>query len=170
PPAMVRQRYVAVRAVIHMTALATLHERRVSAPVQQQNGLLLPVDPLPYRLDEGSSQNAVGRVHRGTLFTGGAPGFPQIDDADRGERLPTHSAGQLEQAILSRDGVRPALQRGSSGAEQAHGPFSPGPYHGHLPRMVARRIGLLVGALVLLIDHDRPEVRQRGEDRRSGAD
>jgi hypothetical protein len=46
----------------------------------------------------------------------------------------------------------------------------PGAHHRDLARVVAGRLALLVAALVLLVHHDRAEVRERREDGRAGAD
>jgi hypothetical protein len=51
----------------------------------------------------------------------------------------------------------PAFQRGRRTAQDNGGRFALGAENGHVASMIARRLFLLVGAFVLLIDNDNSE-------------
>ena len=62
------------------------------------------------------------------------------------------------------------LERRRGGAEHNGAFLESRPNDGHIAGMVARRILLLVGGFVFLIDHDQPEVFERRKNGAPGAD
>ena len=65
--------------------------------------------------------------------------------------------------------IRPALEAWRRTAEHDDRPFLPRADDGHLTRMVARRLALLVRRFVLFVDDDGAEVLERREHRRPRA-
>ena len=120
----------------------------------------------PARLRQPGRGRA-SRVPDAGARTCGAPsaGRPVRPAAAGGRRCgpAAGSAGCRVQpgAIVSAEGV--ALPSRSRAA------FQPGANQGHVPGVVAWRLAVLVGRLVLLVNHDEPQVPHRGEDRRACA-
>ncbi len=86
-----------------------------------------------------------------------------VHDLDRRQRPPVHPARQLQPLQLL-----PALRpRRRGAAEQDRAGFGR-PAARDVPRVVARVALLLVGGIVLLVDHDQTRVGDRSEDSRAG--
>jgi hypothetical protein len=111
--AVVGQGDVAVRAVPDLAALAALHEGRVAAAVQQQDGLLPALHPEADRIDEvvGEHQRSGVRQGRRDRLPLPLPLGPQVDDADRRQRLP---GGALRGSSISPNFPEPTLAQLSS--------------------------------------------------------
>ena len=89
----------------------------------------------------------------------------QVHDLDRRQLAAVGPVRQLEPPQ-----AQPALGPGRGAAgEQRRSGFAR-PVAGDLARVVARIALLLVGGVVLLVDHHQAEVAHRGEDRRARAD
>src|SRR5439155_16559047 len=78
--------------------------------------------------------------------------------------------GESEQLVLPAARVRPALEARRRTSQDDDGALRARAHDGHLARVVARRLALLVARLVLLVDDDGAEVAERREDGRAGAD
>ena len=65
---------------------------------------------------------------------------------------------QLQPGVTPLLGVDARLDRGRRGGKHDRGFLDPGAHHRHVAGMVDDAIFLLVGALVLLIDDDQPEI------------
>ena len=98
------------------------------------------------------------------------PSMPHVDDADARELPVIHAVEQGGELVLAGHGVLVALHGGGGAAEQDGAALQVRAVHRDVPRMVARRILLLVGVLVLFIHDDEPEPLQRGEDGAARAD
>ncbi len=146
------ERDVAVGALPGVAAGSAGEVRRPAAPVDQQDRLAsLPRD-LVERL-------AGPRVKR--------PGdaAPHVDDLHRRQRPAVDAAGQLEPLELM-----PALGPRRRRAAEQHCAGVGGAPPRDLPRVVAGIALLLVGGVVLLVDHDQAEIPHRGEDDRARPD
>ena len=141
------QRDVAVRALPHAPAGAAGQEVRPAAAVEQDDGLA--------RVDQRLVR---ARVH-------GAVGGLEVDDLHRRHRRAVDAARQPD-ASQRVDRLRP---RRRAAADQHRAVLGGAPL-GDQPRVVARVALVLVGAVVLLVDDDEPEVGDRREDRAARAD
>ena len=151
PVPMERERDVAVRAAAGRAAGAAVESGRDTAAVEQQ-------DPLPASLGEATQ---LGEERRGERV---ARLVPQVDDANRGQRR-RDPAAELE-PLERVPGLRARRRR----AEDRHRPLERGPLGGDGAGVVARIRLLLVRGVVLLVDADHAERRERREHCRAGAD
>ncbi len=188
----------AVRAALHPAALPALDEAGVAPPVQEEDHLLALLQPGPGRLHERRGEDGTsprgGLGLPGTIGAGASPALrgrvgpilsacgraavisrqasthlPQVHHPHRREAAAPHPLRELHELELALPGVGPALQGGCGAAEDAHRTAERGPDNGQIPGVIAGRLGLLVAAVVLLVHHDRPQIRQRGEEGRAGA-
>ena len=88
-----------------------------------------------------------------------------VEDLDRGQGTPVDSAWQT-QPLQPKD----ALRARSGAARKQDRSMGAGPPKGNRAGVVARVALVLVGGVVLLVDHDQPEVRDRREHRGAGTD
>ena len=100
----------------------------------------------------------------------GAHGLAHIHDAHDGHLLVVRPLGQLEQRVFALAAVVVAFQRRRGRAEHDHGAFHLAAHNGDVARVVAGRLLLLVGMLVLLVHDDQAERFDGGEDGRARAD
>ena len=77
---------------------------------------------------------------------------------------------QLDEPVLALLRVVIRLERGRGGAEHDGHALEVAAHDGDIARVVVGRFLLLVGMLVLLVDHDDAEIGQRREDGRARAD
>ena len=168
---MQRQRDGAVGTHRDPFARAALHERRVAAPVQQEDALLASsTRRSPSAQLERLAQHAANpAAPRRARFVARAF-VRRSTTSTRGSAPPPTRAGKREQPVLPRARVLPALEAWRRAAEHAHGAGLARPHDRDLARVVARRFALLVARLVLLVHDDRAEIGKRGEDRRPRAD
>ena len=88
----------------------------------------------------------------------------------RQHRVLDGAFAQLELAVAARPGVVPAFQRRRGRSEHdRYAQLARAPYR-QVARRVAQAFLLLVRGIVLLVDDDHLQVRQRGEDRQAGAE
>ena len=78
--------------------------------------------------------------------------------------------GHDVQGVAAGRRVLPGLERGRGGTQHAGRAEDRRAHHRDVAPVVHRGFALLEGRLVFLVDHDEPEVRERGKDRRTGAD
>ena len=149
---MQRERHVAVRAHPGAPAVAALHERGPAAAVHQHDRL------------------APARAHvleRAARAPGAARAADPACRAARPAAAPGRRRARAATAVCMRV---PALGPRGRAAADEHRPGQPRPPLGHLARVVAGVALLLVGGVVLLVDHDQPEVGERREHRRTRPD
>src|SRR5688500_14487310 len=161
-----RERDAAVWAGDDVSAFAAHQERRITAAIQEEDALLLSAK----RVREGAVElvaNHVGVCRRCGAFAWciGAVPPPQVEHVDLRQPSPTHALGKIQQRVLSRLGVRPALERRCSAAEHDNRSFESRAHDRNFAGMIPRRLALLVARLVLLIDDYRTDVGQRSENR-----
>ncbi len=94
----------------------------------------------------------------------------QVDQRHLRHRPIEHAPRQAQQRVLAALGVVPAFQRRRGGAEDDRNVFQPGPHHGDVAGMIARRRFLLEAAFVLLVDDDQAQLAGRRENGAAGPD
>ena len=154
------ERDVAVRALPGAPAGSAAKKRRPAAPVEQDDRLGAPLANLGQRLPDARVERAGnGRAARGHRFPGG-------------RRPPRPAAGRPRRRAAVAEAVagQPALgpRRCAAGDQRGSGFGRPPP--GDLAGVVARIALLLVGGVVLLVDHHQAQVAHRGEGRRARPD
>ena len=142
--------------------VAALHERRVAAPIEQQDALLPLREAIGERrleLVADDEPQPVGRVALGGRVARFARGSRRsTTSTDRQPRL-ADALGQREQRVLARSSrVHPALEARRRAAEDDDRALVARAHDRHFARVVARRLALLVARLVLLVDDDGAEV------------
>jgi hypothetical protein len=157
------------RAVPDVAAVAALNEVRVAPPVQQEDGLLAAREPVSNGLLQLGGEDEP-RLGGARLLPLALPLRPQVHHARGGEGLARGAIGELEEAVLARERVLPALQRGRRRAEHADRAGGASPHDRGVPGVIAGCLRLLVGALVLLVHHDGAELRQGREHGRPRSD
>jgi hypothetical protein len=154
----------------HFAAIAALHEGRVAAPVEQQDGLLTACETGTDRIDEPRTQYDLSRSrsrYRSRSRRRLLP--PQVNDFNRWQRPPFDAFRQFEQSVLAVLSIVPGLERRRRAAEYAHCAGRGCADNCKLARMVARRLRLLVAGLVLLVENDRAQLTDGREDCRACA-
>ncbi len=94
----------------------------------------------------------------------------EVHQGDVGQRRLAKARGKPEPAIASALGVEPGLDRRRRGGQHDRRLLEARAHHRHVARVVDDALLLLVGALVLFIDHDEAEVGERQEQSRARAD
>ena len=93
-----------------------------------------------------------------------------VHDGDRRQRPAGDTLGERHARPFPGLTARQSLHRGAGAPENERRAGEPCHAGRHLPRVVARGRRLLVGGLVLLVDHDESQVLERSEQRRSRTD
>ncbi len=148
---MERERDVAVQAAAGDAARAAVERGRDAAPVEQEDRLAAVLRK-PAELGEERRRERIGRL------------LAQVDDADRGHRRRDPAAELEPLECLPR--LRPRRRR----AEDRDRSLERGPLRRDGAGVVARVRLLLVRGVVLLVDADHAERRERREHGRAGAD
>ena len=145
-----------------LAAGAAQHHGRISAAIEQHHDLLFAFEAL-FDLRR--------QLARDDLLVAGFLKFlAHVDDLDFRQRTLLHAVGQLDQRVLIFLRVEIRFQRWRRRAQNHDGIRHLGAHHGDVAGMVARRLFLLVGRIVLLVDDDQREIGNRREDRRARAD
>ena len=150
----------AIGAFEAMAATPAERERRVAAPVQEQHRLLAPC---PRFFDGGDCARRQPPAARRTFAL-------EVDQGDVGQPRRAEASGKSEPAVASALGVEPRLDRRRRGGEHDRRLLESRTHDRHVARVVDDAFLLLVGALVLLVDHDEAEVGERQKERRARAD
>ena len=77
---------------------------------------------------------------------------------------------EFVELVSTLDCVMPALEGRRGGSEKQQGSFHPASHGSQGSRVIARRVSLLVAAVVLLVDNDHTQVLERREHGRARAD
>src|SRR6185503_17579171 len=143
PAALVNgQHHRAVAAQQLAAAFAAQQQRGIAAPVEQQQRLLASQQTLLQRLEQRRRQDRIAALPQHL-----AP----VDDLDLRQRARADALGQPQQPVLAGEAVRVRLERRRRRAEHGQRSFELRAIHGHVARVVARALFLLVGRLVLLV-------------------
>ena len=156
-----------------MTAGRALGEGGVSAAVEKEDRLLAAFQARGDRLPQPFGEDARSASRRGVLrvLSRALAGVgAQVDEFHRRESVARHPFLEFEQVITPGPRILPALEGRRRGAEHAQPPFQPRAHDRDGTGVVTRHIGLLVAALVLLVDDDRAQIPDRREHRRARAD
>ena len=173
-------------------AVPALHHRGVSPPVEKENALFAPVQPVVQRSHQnrrknrrvrpGTGPRAGGnRVASGTIgglvnsagHDGtGTPGRfisrkRQVTQHDTGTGAAVDALGQFQAPVLTGEHVVQALQGRSRGTQNRHRPRFARPHQSHVPPVIARSLFLFVGRLVFLVHDDQAKVGHGNENRRT---
>ena len=139
---------ITVIAADLMPAGTTHGDRRIAAPVDEQQGLLALFDPC-LDLAFQTVRNPAGR---GQFFR------PHVDRAHLGQHGLAKARVQLQLFVFSRVGIHPAFQRWRGRGQHHLRPADRGPQHRHIPRIVKRAVFLLVAGVVFLIDDNQTQI------------
>ena len=93
-----------------------------------------------------------------------------IHDAEGRHRAVIDALGHHVEGVAAGRRVLPGLERRRGGAQHAGRAEDRRTHHRDVAAVIHRRLALLEGRLVLLVDDDEAEVRERGEDGRTRAD
>ena len=132
---------------------------------------------VPPSVAAGSSVAAGWRLAAGPSVAGcrraarfRPPFFPQVNEFDLRQTVPRDALVEFEQMVSARPCVLPALQRRRRGTEDAEASLNPRAHDRDGAGVIARHVGLLVAALVLLVDDDGAKPRNGREDGRPRPD
>ena len=160
PEAVIDEPGVAIRAGKAIAAGAAERERRIAAPIEKQQRLLLAFErELDLLGEAGCDKPAARRTLAG-----------EIDRLDHRQGLAAEPFGQCEPAIAPAARIHLGLHRGRRRGEHDRYLGDMGTHHRHVAGVVAHAVLLLVGRVVLLIDHDQAEIGERQKQRRARAD
>ena len=159
--AVVGERHAAMRALLHVAAFAAQHARGIAAPVDEENRLLLSLESLVHVVDEQARQGDESALPHEL--------DAHVDDLNVRHLLVVDAAQQQVDPVFARADVGDGLERRRRRAEQANGVGQLRAIDGDIAPMIARRLVLLVGGLVLFIDDDQPQIVHRCEHRRARA-
>src|SRR5262245_25240135 len=162
--AVVRQADRAVGAARNVAAGTALYERRVAAPIEQQNALLPFAHAVGQRTLERLAEHPAKGVDRAAALRQLLL-LAKVDDVDLRKTSATDALGQCEQPELSAASVHPALEARRGAAQHDEGVLCLRANDRDLTSMISRRLSLFVASFVLLVDDDGAEVRERREDR-----
>ena len=139
-------------------AARAVQRRRVAAAVQVDEDLAAVRQGALDRRQDRLGQPIAGRV------------MPQVDHADPRLARTAGPFGQVDPAIAAGIGIRQALEGGGSGSQHDRDAMAGRARHGQVASRVPEALLLLVGRVMLLVDDDDAEARQRGEHGGARAD
>ena len=160
PEAVIDQPGVAIRAGDAEAALPAERERRKAAAIEEQQRLLAALERALHRLGEPRRDVAAARRAFGA----------QIDRLDSRQVRPAEALRQVEVPVASAPRIDLALDRGGRRGQHDRNIGAAGAHHRHVAGVVAHAVLLLVGGVMLLVDHEQPEIRIGQEQRRARAD
>ncbi len=157
PEAMLHQPRIAVGAAHAVAAGAAERERRIAAPVQEQQCLLAALDRLAHRRFETRRDPASARRRR----------LAQIDGFERRDGAAAEALGQRQPLVAPAPRIDLGLERRRGRGEHDRRRVQPRAHHRHVARVIVHAVFLLVGRVVLLIDDDEAELLERQKQRRA---
>ena len=144
----------------HLSALSAGHHPACPPAIEEQNGLL---PPLQIDLQLPAQHAADGGVIALTQL------LLHIHHQDLGQRPLIVAPAHGKQMQLSLPGQIHGLHRRSRRPQHQQGPMLHTAVLGHISGVVAGGVFRLVAALLLLIQNDQAQTLQRGKHRRAGA-
>ena len=152
-----RQRHRTARALHGLAAIGADQRTRVPAAVEEQDRLLALAQALMDAVDQLAREHVLAlRVEHLA---------PHVDDAEGRHRAVVDALGHRVEHVAAGLGVLPRLQRRRRRTQHARRAEERSAHDRDVAAVVHRGLALLEGRLVLLVDHDEPEVRQGREDR-----
>ena len=153
-------RQAAVLAAEVLAAGAAHQQRRVAAPVAQQDRLLAGGESTAQLVDQ-----PLRELH--LAGTPPAAGLAQVDQDALGQPPLPRPRGQRQGPQALPLDVVARFQARRRRHQQGHRAGALRPHQGQVAGVVARRQVLLVGGVLLLVDHHQAEVRHRREECRA---
>ena len=157
---VIDQPRIAVRAGEAEAAGAAQRQRRVAAAIEKQQRLLAALDRGFHRARERRRNEAAGR--RALVA--------QIDRLDGRQLLAAETFGQREPPIAAAPRIDFGLERRRRRRQHDRDARNMAAHHRHVAGVVVHAVLLLVGRIVLLIDHDEAEIGVGQKQRRARAD
>ena len=132
--------------------------RRIAPPVQEHDHLAAALQMALNRAHGRLRQPLIARM------------FAQIHQVHGGRMRRARPLRQLVPQVASLCGIVQGLERGRRGPQDYGNLRALRAQHGQIAGRVMKSLLLLVGGVVLLIDHDEAQALERGEHRRARAD
>src|SRR5581483_8192949 len=154
---VVGERNGAVLALQRLAAGTTEYDRRIPPTIEQDHDLLLTVQALFDLLHQLARDDL--------LVTRLLELLPHVDDFDLRQWPLLNPVRHVDQRVLIPGGVEVRLQRWRRRSENYDGIRHLAPNHRHVARVIARRLFLLVGRVVLLVNDDEREISYRSKHR-----
>ena len=158
--AVIHQPGVADGAGEAMPAGAAQRQRRIAAAVEEQQRLLAPLDRDPDLLGQPRRDEAAARRRLAA----------QIDRLDMRHVLAAEARRQHDALIAALARIDLGLDRRRRGRQHDRDFGDMRAHHRHVAGVIMRAVVLLVGLVVLFIDHDQPEIGVGQKQRRARAD
>jgi hypothetical protein len=136
----------------------------VAPPIQEEDSLFLPLHRARHRLEERAAEMP---RRLGTFAT--ARPLAEIREAHDRERAPVDALRKAEQRRRAARGLRVGLEARRCGAEKRRRAEALGADERDVAGVVARRLVLFVGAVLLFVHDHEPEIRERKENGGAGA-
>ena len=160
PEAVIDQPGVAVRTGEAKAARAAERQRRVAAAVEEEQRLLAALDRGLHRFGKPRRDEAAAR----RTFA------REVDRLDRRQVLAAEALRQMQAPVAAAPRVDFGLDRRRRRGEHDRDLGDVRAHHRHVARVIVHAVLLLVGGVVLLIDHDQAEVGVGQKQRRARAD
>ena len=143
-----------------MAAGVAQRQRRKAAAVEEQQRLLAALERDLHRFGEPRRDEAPAR----------RPFAAQVDRLDRRQMLAAEPLGQMQVRVAAAPRVHLGFDRRRRRGEHDRDFRLARAHHRHVAGVIAHAVLLLVGRVVLLIDHDQAEIGVGQEQRRARAD
>ena len=150
---------IAIVAADLMAACPADGDRRIAATVEEQKALLALQGPRRNRLRQGFRDVAVA----GQLL------LPHVNRPHRGQFRHAVARPKVDPRIFPRLRIGPAFQTWRGRGQDHRAAEDRRPQNGHVAGVVENALLLLVGGVMLFIDHDQAKVAERQEQRRPRA-
>ena len=133
------------RALVGSATAAAFNDRRIPAPIVEDDGLVACSRGFPQCIDQ---------FHRE-----GIPRFPaaHVDQFYGWQRAGGGSRRKRQGAVSTLFGILPTLPAGRCGTQDHRTACHSAPNHGEIPCVVANSVVLLVGTVVFLVHDDKPK-------------
>ena len=147
----------ALRALILVATGPAQRQRRIAAPVEEEQRLLAAIE-------RGKDFPGEPRRDPAALFR---PLLAHVDGGDIGQLRRREPPQHPHMPVAAEIGVVARFDRGRRRGENRPGVGEVGPDHRHIAGVVVDPIGLLEGAVMLLVEHDHAQLPKRQEQRRT---
>ena len=147
--------YRAVRTLKKFTAVPADQEAREAPSVNEENRLFPPAEVLHQGVPQARGEN--GFIH---VF--------HIHEFDIGKPARPHSCGKRKIFVLAPDRVCVGFEGRSRGTQQHRTAVYVSKHDRGVAGVITWRLVLLVGRLVLLVNHHKAEILKRSENRGTG--
>ena len=157
---MIDQPGVAIRTLQAEAAGAAERERRIAAAIEEQQRLLVAFERDLHRLRQPRRDEAAAR----RAFA------PHVDRLDHRQMRAAETLRQVDALVAPAPRIDLRFDRGRRRGQQHRDFRHAAAHHRHVAGVIMRAVLLLVGGVVLFIDHNESEIGVRQEQRRARAD